>query len=159
MYMDYPFQIFQTPRAVAIAFEWSVVYRLIYTDDSKHPADIDTWMGDSRGHWEGDTLVVDVAKYNDKTWFDMAGDFQSDALDVVERYNLTGPDTIQYEAIVEDTKVFTKPWTIRIELHRRTDRTRLFEYICQAEVEESNGAFTRETRTWYPGDGTPLSWD
>src|SRR5262249_15713030 len=75
MYLDYPFQIFQTPQAVGIAFEWSSVYRLIYTNGSNHPEDIETWMGDSRGHWEGDTLVVDVAKYNDKTWFDMAGDF------------------------------------------------------------------------------------
>jgi hypothetical protein len=74
MYMDYPFQIFQTSRAVGIAFEWSLVHRLIYTDGSQHPADVDTWMGDSRGHWDGDTLVVDVSKYNDKTWFDMAGD-------------------------------------------------------------------------------------
>ena len=111
-------------------------------------------MGDSRGRWEGDTLVVDVSNYNDKTWFDMAGDFHSDALHVVERYRMTDPDTIQYEATIEDSKVFTKPWTISIPLHRRTDRDRLFEYVCQAEVEEANGAFTREERTWYPGNGT-----
>jgi hypothetical protein len=154
MYMEYPFQIFQTPQAVAITFEWSVVHRLIYTDGTQHPADIDTWMGDSRGHWDGDTLVVDVARYNDKTWFDMAGDFHSDALHVVERYRMTDPDTIQYEATLEDSKVFTKPWTISIPLHRRTDRDRLFEYNCQDQVEEANGAFTREVKTWYPGDGT-----
>jgi hypothetical protein len=154
MYMEYPFQIFQTPKAVGITFEWSLVYRLIYTDGSQHPADIDTYMGDSRGHWDGDTLVVDVAKYNDKTWFDMAGDFHSDALHVVERYRMTDPDTIQYEATIDDSKVFTKPWTISIPLHRRTDRDRLFEYNCQDQVEEANGAFTREVRTWYPGDGT-----
>src|SRR5580692_9793408 len=154
MYMEYPFQIFQTPQAVAITFEWSLVHRLIYTDGTQHPADIDTWMGDSRGHWDGDTLVVDVARYNDKTWFDIAGDFHSDALHVVERYRMTDPDTIQYEATIEDSKVFTKPWTISVALQRRTDRDRLFEYICQAEVEETNGAFTREAKTWYPGDGT-----
>ena len=108
-------------------------------------------MGDSRGHWDGDTLVVDVANNNDKTWFDMAGDFHSGALHVVERYRMTDHDTIQYEATIEDPKVFTKPWTINIPLHRRTDRTRLFEYVCEAELEESNGAFTREPRTWYPG--------
>ena len=160
MYLDFPFQIFQTPQAVAMAFEWSLDYRLIYTDGSPHPADIDSWMGDSRGHWDGDTLVVDVSNYNDKTWFDMAGDFHSDALHVVERYRMTGRDTIQYEATIEDSKVFTKPWTISIALHRRTDRDRLFEYVCQAEAEEANGAFTREERTWYPGNGTPpaLRW-
>ena len=111
-------------------------------------------MGDSRGRWEGDTLVVDVGNNNDKTWFDMAGDFHSDALHVVERYRMTGHDTIQYEATIEDSKVFTKPWTISIPLQRRTDRDRLFEYVCQAEAEEANGAFTREERTWYPGNGT-----
>jgi hypothetical protein len=155
MYMEFPFQIFQTSKAVALAFEWSLVHRLIDTDGSRHPADIDTWMGDSRGRWDGDTLVVDVGKFNDKTWFDMAGDFHSDALHVVERYRMTGPDTIQYEATVEDSKVFTKPWTISIPLQRRTDRDRLFEYNCQADVEEANGAFTREEKTWYPGNGTP----
>jgi hypothetical protein len=152
MYLNFPFQIFQTPQAVAITFEWSLIYRLIYTDGSRHPADLDSWMGDSRGRWEGDTLVVDVGNYNDKTWFDMAGDFHSNALHVVERYQMTDPDTIQYEATIEDSKVFTKPWTIRIPLHRRADRDRLFEYICQAETEEVSGAFTREDRTWYPSD-------
>ena len=155
MYMEYPFQIFQSQRAVAITFEWSSVFRLIYTDGSAHP-DVDTWIGDSRGQWDGDTLVVDVGKFNDKTWFDMAGDFHSDALHVVERYRITDPDTIQYEATIEDSKVFTKPWTITVPLRRRTDRTRLFEYICQAEVEEANGAFTREQKTWYPGNGAPV---
>jgi hypothetical protein len=156
MYLDFPFQIFQTPRAVAITFEWSLVYRLIYTDGSRHPADLDSWMGDSRGRWDGDTLVVDVSNYNDKTWFDLAGDFHSDALHVVERYRMTDPDTIEYEATIEDSKVFTKPWTISLPLRRRVDRDRLFEYSCQAEAEEVSGAFTREERTWYPGNGTPI---
>jgi hypothetical protein len=155
MYLDFPFQIFQTPQAIAMAFEWSLDYRLIFTDGSKHPADLDFWIGDSRGRWEGDTLVVDVGNNNDKTWLDMAGDFHSEALHVVERYRMTDRDTIQYQATLEDAKVFTKPWSISIALRRRTDRDRLFEYVCQAEVEESNGAFTREDRTWYPGNGTP----
>jgi hypothetical protein len=154
MYLDFPFQIFQTPKAVTMAFEWEQDYRLIYTDGSPHPTDADFWMGDSRGHWEGDTLVVDVSNINDKTWFDMAGDFHSDALHVVERYHMTDHDTIEYEATIEDKKTFTKPWTINIALHRRMDRDRLFEYVCQAEVEEANGAFTREQRTWYPGSPT-----
>ena len=145
-----------------MAFEWELDYRLIYTDGTPHrPTDDDSWMGDSRGHWEGDTLVVDVGNINDKTWFDMAGDFHSDALHVVERYHMTDHDTIQYEATIEDSKVFTKPWTINIALRRRTDRDRLFEYVCEAELEEANGAFTREERTWYPGSGTapPVQMD
>jgi hypothetical protein len=155
MYLDFPFQIFQTPQAVAIAFEWSLVYRLIYMNGTPHSDNIDSWMGDSRGRWEGDTLIVDVTNQNDQTWFDMAGDFHSDALRVVERYRMTDPDTIQYEVAIEDTKVFTKPWSISLALHRRTDRDRLFEYVCQAEAEEASGAFTREERTWYPGRETP----
>lgn len=157
MYMQYPFQIFQTPQAVAITFEWGLLYRLIYTNGTPHPEDLDSWMGDSRGRWEGDTLVVDVKNYNDKTWFDMAGDFHSEALHVVERYRMTGPDTIQYEATMEDPKVFTKPWTLRIALHRRTDRNRLFEYVCLDGLDETSGAFPREDKTWYPGDGTPVA--
>ena len=154
MYLDYPFQIFQTPQAIAMTFEWSMDYRLVYLDGNPHLDGIDFWMGDSRGRWDGDTLVVDVKDQNDKTWFDMAGDFHSDALHVVERYRMTDADTIQYEATIEDSKVFTKPWTINITLHRRKDRDRLFEYNCEAETEEANGAFTREARTWYPGNGT-----
>jgi hypothetical protein len=154
MYLDYPFQIFQTQQAIAMAFEWSLDYRLIYTDGSPHFEDLNFWMGDSRGRWDGDTLVVDVAKHNDQTWFDKAGDFHSDALHVVERYRMTDPDTIEYEATIEDSKVFTKPWTISLPLRRRKDRDRLFEYHCQAEAEEANGDFPREERTWYPGIGT-----
>ncbi len=154
MYLDFPFQILQTPQLITFAFEWSLDYRLVYTDGSRHPEEVTAWMGDSRGRWEGDTLVVDVANNNDETWFDSAGDFHSDALHVVERYRMTTPDTIQFEATIEDPKVFTKPWTIRVLLQRRADRDRLFEYVCQDEVEEANGAFERETRTWYPGDGT-----
>jgi len=154
MYLDFPFQIFQTPNVIAMAFEWELDYRLIYTDGTPHPKDADFWMGDSRGHWDGDTLVVDVGNINDKTWFDMAGDFHSDALHVVERYRMTDRDTIEYEADIQDSKVFTKPWTIRLPLRRRTDRDRLFEYSCQSEAEEANGAFTREERTWYPGSAT-----
>ena len=151
MYLDFPFQIFQTPDLIAMTFEWSHVHRLIYTNGSLHPDGLDFWMGDSRGHWEGDTLVVNVANHNDKTWFDTAGNFHSEALHVIERYRLLDADTIQYDATIEDSKVFTKPWTISMPLHRHKNMPRLLEYACQAEVEEANGAFPREPRTWYPG--------
>jgi hypothetical protein len=152
MYLNYPFQILQTPKGITMAFEWEQDYRLVHLDGRPHPEKDDTsWMGDSRGHWEGDTLVVDVANMNDKTWLDMAGDFHSEALHVVERYRMADHDTIQYEATLDDPKVFTKPWTISIALKRRTDRDRLYEYVCEAEKEEANGDFTREEKTWYPG--------
>ncbi len=150
MYMEYPFHIFQTPQQIAITFEWSSVFRLIYTNGKPGPKGIDFWMGDSRGHWEGDTLVVDVKNHNDKTWFDMAGDFHSDAMQLVERYTMTDPDTIQYEVTIQDPKVFTKPWKITMPLYRRKDMVRILEYQCQAQAEEASGAFERDPRTWYP---------
>jgi hypothetical protein len=156
MYLDYPFQIFQRPDSVTLAFEWELEYRLIYTDGTKHKAADDiAWMGDSRGRWDGDTLVVDVSNFNDLTWLDLSGDFHSDALHVVERYRMTDHDTIRYEATLEDPKVLSKAFTIAFDLKRRTDRTRLYEYVCEAEKEEVTGDFTREDRTWYPGSGQP----
>ncbi len=150
MYMEFPFQIFQQPEVIGMAFEWSLNSRVVFMN-SPHPEDQDLWTGDSRGHWEGDTLVVDVANMNGNTWFDMAGNHHSDALHLTERYTLTDRNTIHYQVTVEDKKVFTRPWTIALDFHRRLDRDRLFEYSCQSEVEEQNGAFEREERTWYPG--------
>jgi len=152
MYMEHPFQIFQTPDHIAMTFEWSLVYRLIYTNGEPQPyPGIAFWMGDSRGRWEGDTLVVDVTHHNDRTWFDMAGNFHSEALNLVERYTMLDADTIEYEATVEDPEVFTRPWTIRMPLYRHKDMDRVLEYHCQAEAEEASGAFERDPRTWYPG--------
>jgi len=88
MYMPYPFQMFQTATTVAIAFSWSLDFRIIYADGSVPPSGIDFWLGDSRGRWEGDTLVVDVTNHNDKTWFDKAGNFHGAGLHVEERYTL-----------------------------------------------------------------------
>jgi hypothetical protein len=150
MYMEFPFQIFQTRDHVAMTFEWSQVFRLIYTNGRPAPEGLDFWMGDSRGRWEGDSLVVDVRSHNDKTWFDMAGNFHSEALQLVERYTMTDPDTIRYEVTIEDPKVFTRPWRISMPLHRHKDMDRVLEYQCQAELEEANGAFERDPRTWYP---------
>jgi len=150
MYMEFPFHIFQTRDHIAINFEWSSVFRLIYVNGKPGPTGIEFWMGDSRGRWEGDTLVVDVKNQNDKTWFDMAGNFHSDALHLVERYTMLNADTIQYEVTIEDPKVFTRPWKISMPLYRQKDMTRILEYQCQAEAEEASGAFERDPRTWYP---------
>jgi len=151
MYMDFPFQIFQSRNQVAMTFEWSQIFRLIYTNGSKHADGIEFWMGDSRGRWDGDTLVVDVANHNDKTWFDQSGNFHSSELKLVERFTMLDADTMQYDVTVEDPKVFTAPWRMRMPLHRRKDVPRLLEYQCQAEVEEANGAFPRDPLTWFPG--------
>jgi hypothetical protein len=150
MYMEFPFQIFQTPEHIAMTFEWSQVFRLVYLDGKPGPSGIEFWMGDSRGRWEGDTLVVNVKNHNDRTWFDMAGNFHSTELSLVERYTLLDADTIQYEVAIQDPKVFTRPWTIRMPLYRQKNMDRILEYQCQAEAEEASGAFERQPRTWHP---------
>jgi hypothetical protein len=130
-YMPYPFRIAQTPAHIAIMYEYSHAYRMIYMNGTKHPEALEFWMGDSRGRWEGDTLVADVADFNDQTWFDRAGNFHSDALHVVERYTMIGPDHIRYEATIEDSKVFTRPWKISLTLYRRLDPSvRVLDYEC-----------------------------
>jgi hypothetical protein len=127
-----PFQIFQAGQYVAIVYQYAHAYRTIYLDGTSHPDGVDFWMGDSRGHWEGTTLVVDVADFNDRTWLDAAGDYHSDALHVVERYTRTDPNTIAYEATIEDPKVYTRAWKIRVPLELNTDKSaRLMEYECQ----------------------------
>jgi hypothetical protein len=151
MYMEHPFQIFQTRDHVAITFEWSQVFRLIYANGQPtlHEG-IESWMGNSRGRWEGDVLVVEVTDLNDRTWLDAAGNFHSNALRVTERYAMRDANTIEYSATIEDPNVFSRPWTIRMPLHRQTELGRLYEYQCQAEKEEANGEFERDAFTWYP---------
>ena len=150
MYMEFPFQIFQTRDHLAITFEWSQVYRLIYMNGKPGPTGIEFWMGDSRGRWEGDTLVVTVKDHNDNTWFDMSGNFHSEAMQLVERYTMVDADTIQYEVTITDPKVFTRPWKISMPLFRQKNMDRILEYQCQAEAEEAHGLFERDPRTWYP---------
>jgi hypothetical protein len=140
-YMPYPFQIVQTPTFVAILYEYIHVTRHIYVDGTPHPkGPIDNWwMGDSRARWEGNTLVVDVIHFTDKTWFDRAGNFHSDALHVVERYTPTDRDHLLYEATIEDPKVFTRPWKMSMPLYRRQEpNVQLLDYECYTLLEEQN---------------------
>ena len=101
------------------------------------PAPVDSWMGQSVGHWEGDTLVVDVTGMNDQTWFDRAGDYHSESLHVVERYTRTSPDVMTYQATIEDPKVFSRPWKISMPLYRRQEKNaQLMDFKCPEFVEE-----------------------
>jgi len=137
-YMPHPFQIIQFDDRILILYEYVHVTRTIYMDGSDHPdGHIDFWMGDSRGRWEGDTLVVDVIHFNEQTWFDRAGNFHSEALHVVERFTPNGPNHIDYEVTIEDPNVFTRPWTMRMPLYRRQEtNVQLLEYECYAYAEE-----------------------
>ena len=137
-YMPFPFQIVQGPDQILIAYEFANASRVVFMNSKQESAfDTDTWMGWSRGVWEGETLVVDVTSFNDQTWFDSAGNFHSDALHVVERYTATGPDHLMYEATIEDPLVFTRPWKIRMPLYRRIEQNaQLLEFNCVEFAEE-----------------------
>jgi hypothetical protein len=135
-YMPFPFQIIQTPQNILMAYEFANATRTIYMD-SKLKSPSDTWMGWSVGHWDGDTLVVDVTSFNDQTWFDRAGNFHSDALHVVERYTPISPNALDYEVTIEDPKVFSRPWKMRMPLYRRLEKSpQLMEYNCVEFTEE-----------------------
>jgi hypothetical protein len=139
-YMPYPFEIFQTQDFVAITYEYVHASRTIHMNRPQHLPDVDFWMGDSRGKWVGNTLVVDVADNSAATWLDSSGNFHSDALHVVERYTKTSPDTLLYEATIEDPKVFTRPWTIRLSLsHPAEKNAQLYEYECHVYKENAPG--------------------
>ncbi|MEO8027562.1 MAG: hypothetical protein ABI823_13865 [Bryobacteraceae bacterium] len=135
-YMPFPFQIIQNQNQFFISYEYAGAHRDIYFKDPG-PPETDSWMGQSVGKWEGDTLVVDVTGQNDQTWFDRSGTFHSSQLHVVERYTLMTPNHIRYEATIEDPDVFTKPWKISLPLYRRMEPdARLMDFKCVEFVEE-----------------------
>jgi hypothetical protein len=135
-YMPYPFQIIQGAKSIMIVYQYAAAVRTIPMDNPG-PSPADSWMGWSAGRWEGNTLVVDVTGFNDQTWFDRAGNFHSDALHVVERYTRRSPDTLLYEATIEDPKVFTRPWKMSMPLYRHVEKNaQLLEFKCVEFSEE-----------------------
>jgi hypothetical protein len=149
-YMPFPFQIFQSKDYTFIAYEYAGAVRNIYMKDPGPPP-ADSWMGQSVGKWEGDTLVVTATGFNDQTWFDRSGNFHSDALKVTERYTMRGPDHILYEATIEDPNVFTKPWKISLPLYRRIEKdAQLMQFKCVEFVEELMYGHLRKVPTQPP---------
>jgi hypothetical protein len=137
MYLPLPLQIFQTPEEVVILSEYVHTWRWIpVTPLARYPG-YESWMGDPRGHWDGDTLVVESIGFNGETWLDHAGNFHSDALQVIERFTRTAADTITYQATIEDANVFTRPWTMRMPLYLHEDRDRLLENECYLYAEDA----------------------
>ena len=143
--MPYPFQIVQSAATVLLAYEYNNASRIVYMN-SKEEAPADSWMGWSRGHWDGETLVVDVTGSRDETWFDRAGNFHTDELHVVERYTPKDVDHLSYEATIEDPKVFTRPWKISLPLYRHVEtHAQLGEYLCVEFADElMYGQYTRQ---------------
>jgi len=135
-YMPFPFQIVQSANRIMMVYEYAASQRTIHMSKVP-PSPVESWMGWSTGRWDGDSLVVDVTNFTDQTWFDRAGNFHSDALHVTERYTPAGPDRVDYEATIEDSKVFTRPWKIRLPLYRYQDTgARLLEFRCIPFAEE-----------------------
>jgi hypothetical protein len=128
----FPLEIVQTPEKVVILYEAFHAYRIIPIDAGlKHPPDVTpSFMGDSVGRWEGDTFVVDVRGFNDKTWLAGTGSIHSEDLHVVERYTVHGDNTMTYEVMAEDPKAFTKPWYTGAVLRRTAPHIRVEEYEC-----------------------------
>jgi hypothetical protein len=152
LYVPTQIEFLQTPGYVLILFERAHTYRIIPTDARPHVGgDIHLWQGDSRGRWEGNTLVVDVTNHNAKPWFDQAGNFYSDTAHMVERFTLIDQDTIHYAVTIDDSTVYTRPWTIAFPLRRNKERGfRLLEEACH-EGERNTDPLIRAGQRIYPG--------
>ena len=159
-YMPYPFQILQTHNnEILMAYEYASASRVVKMRKTEPPP-VDTWMGQSTGRWEGDSLVVDTIGFNDQTWFDRSGNFHSESLHVVERFTFVNPDILDYQATIEDPKVFTRPWKIQLPLYRRQDKNvQLLEFKCVEFVEElMYGQLRKKTGGEKPFAPARLRW-
>jgi hypothetical protein len=131
MLIPFPIQVVQSPGEVILLFEYDHYVRHISLDRREHPKNLDsTWMGDSIGHWEGDTLVVDTAGLNDKTWLDQVGHPHSDGLHVIERIRRVDRETLQDDVTIDDPRAYAKPWTGQQEFKLKP-AWRLSEYVCE----------------------------
>lgn len=129
-YMPYPFQIIQGGGDILFAYQFHATNRKIHMSDHQKPP-IDTWMGRSNGHWEGDTLVVETTGLNGETWLDRSGNHHSSQMTVTERFTLIDDSHMRYEATITDPKTFTEPWTIEMILYRKVNPDAvLLEYRC-----------------------------
>ena len=145
VYMPYPFQILQSTDFIMMVSEYKQALRTIYMTNQK-PAPADSWMGWSNGHWEGETLVVDTQGFNDRSWFDRVGNYHSDALHVIERFTLTGPDHMKYEATVSDPEVFTRSWKVNLTLYKRQEKDlQILDYRCVEYSEDLIYGYLRKT--------------
>lgn len=126
----FPIEIVQDHDYLVLLSETEHSVRIIPLDGRPHLKNYSAWAGDSRGRWEGDTLVVDVTDLNGRTWLDQSGNFVDQNEHVVERFTMNSPDTITYEATIDDPTVFSRPWTMRIPLRRQPKGTELIEYDC-----------------------------
>ncbi len=152
LYVPTQIEFLQTPGSVLMLFERAHTYRVIPTTSRPHiGARVRLWMGDSRGRWEGNTLVVDVTNHNAKAWFDQAANFYTAGARMVERFTLIDQDTMHYQVTIEDANVYTRPWTMAFPLRRNTEPGfRLLEEACH-EGERNTDPLIRLGFRIYPG--------
>lgn len=143
IYYPEPFQVFQRERDLTLVHQFGHSVRTIHKNGTPHPGGDRNqfWLGDSRARWDGDTLVVDVADFNDETWLDRAGNFHSEALHVVERWRYLDANTIEYRATLEDPQVYSRPWSLAVLLHRHREKN--FQLI-------EDYRFTTDYDQYYP---------
>jgi hypothetical protein len=135
-YMPYPFQIVQSPQNILFAYEYASANRVVNMGKATE-APVDSWMGWSNGRWEGDALVVTVNSLNGRAWLDRAGNYTTDNVKVTERFTMTDADHINYEATIDDNKVFSRPWKMSMPLYRRVEKNaQLLEFKCVEFAEE-----------------------
>jgi len=142
------YEIMQSPGYLVFSYETTHMYRIIPLDGRPHPSqNVKLWMGDSRGHWEGNTLVVDVMNNNSKSRFSTEGDFASDKAHIVERYTFLDAKTMEYRATIEDPTVYTRPWTIQarmIRIHTKDPDYEVWEDSCHEGEKNADGLILKK---------------
>jgi hypothetical protein len=135
-YMPFPFQIVQGGDDILFVYTYASANRLVNMGEPIEPP-VDTWMGQSNGRWDGDMLVIETTGFNDRTWFDRAGNYHTSSLKVTERFTPVGENHLQYSATIEDPNVFTRAWTISMPLYRHIEPSaQILEFKCVPFVEE-----------------------
>ncbi len=135
-YIPMPFEITQTNKDMLFSYTYDTAARIVHMVKPVK-ADLDTFMGTSNGHWEADTLVIDVTGFNGRTWLDRAGDFTTGSLHVVERFTPVDANTMNYEATIEDPTIYTRPWKINLILYKHREKNlRLLDFKCVQFIED-----------------------
>jgi hypothetical protein len=135
-YMPFPFQIVQGGGNILFVYTYASANRLVNMGEPIVPP-VDTWMGQSNGRWDGNTLVVETTGFNGMTWLDRAGNHHTNALKVTERFTPVSDNHLQYSATLEDANVYTRPWTINMPLYRHIEpNAQILEFKCVPFVEE-----------------------
>ena len=147
-YMPHPFQIVQSPQGILFVYEYASSNRFVNMGKPVE-AGSDTWMGTNNGKWEGETLVIDVTGLNGLAWLDRAGDYSTDNLHVVERFTRTDATHLNYEATIDDNKVYSRPWKISMPLYKRVEKNaQILEFKCVEFAEELlYGQYKKQTST------------